>query len=170
MISLFQLEERRETDPHISLSNLTSNLDERKTKFERSSSVESDRSPLLLPAQPAKPPSRPSSALSGGEGRKFSLPANINAHLMAMDDGPETEEAVGAIRDTIEGHATRSKSLSILRTSGGRIHIARPWLKKKVGATDADGSAGVTEESSGEFMRFWVLFFETRSLNLLNTV
>ena len=167
----FQLEERRETDPHISLSNLTSNLDEqRKPKFERSSSVESDRSPLLLPAQPAKPPSRPSSALSGGEGRKFSLPANINAHLMAMDDGPETEEAVGAIRDTIEGHATRSKSLSILRTSGGRIHIARPWLKKKAGATDADGSAGVTEESSGEFMRFWGLFFETRSLNLLNTV
>ena len=171
----FQLEERRETDPHISLSNLASNLDDRKTKFERSSSVESDRSPLLLHGQPAKPPSRPSSAMSGGEGRKFSLPANINAHLMMsgrLDAGvvvkswfkpyflilgdPETEEAVGAIQDTIEGHATRSKSLSILRTSGGRIHIARPWLKKKGGAEAAlaagADSAGVTEESSGSFL------------------
>ena len=175
----FQLEERRETDPHISLSNLASNLDDRKTKFERSSSVESDRSPLLLHGQPAKPPSRPSSAMSGGEGRKFSLPANINAHLMMSGrlgagkflkiwfkpwfkpyfhnlGDPETEEAVGAIQDTIEGHATRSKSLSILRTSGGRIHIARPWLKKKGGAEVAlaagADSAGVTEESSGSFL------------------
>ena len=146
-----QLEERREQDPHISLSNLTSTLDERKPKFERSSSVESDRSPLLLhrrqeqQQQQAKPPSRPSSALGGGEGRKFSLPANINQHLMSTMDG-EAEDAIGAIQDTIEGHATRSKSLSILRTSGGRIHIARPWLKKKA---SADSVAGVTEESSG---------------------
>ena len=69
---------------------------------------------------------------------------------------PDAEEAVGAIQDTIEGHATRSKSLSILRTSGGRIHIARPWLKKKGGAEAAAAaggdSAGVTEESSGLFL------------------
>ena len=145
-----QLEERREQDPHISLSNLTSTLDERKPKFERSSSVESDRSPLLLhhrqEQQQVKPPSRPSSAMGGGgEGRKFSLPANINQHLMSTMDR-EAEDAIGAIQDTIEGHATRSKSLSILRTSGGRIHIARPWLKKKA---SADSVAGVTEESSG---------------------
>lgn len=144
-----ELEERRETDPHISLSNLTSNLDEqRKPKFERSSSVESDRSPLLLhkDREVVKPPSRPSSALGGTEGRKFSLPANINQHLMAASSDETEDAAVGAIRDTIEGHATRSKSLSILRTSGGRIHIARPWLKKK----EKEDSAGVTEESSGE--------------------
>ena len=105
-----------------------------------------------------KPPSRPSSALGGTEGRKFSLPANINQHLMAASSDETEDAAVGAIRDTIEGHATRSKSLSILRTSGGRIHIARPWLKKKGGAEAAAAagadSAGVTEESSGSFLCF----------------
>ena len=114
-----QLEERRETDPHISLSNLTSNLDERKTKFERSSSVESDRSPLQQHREVAKPPSRPSSALSGGEGRKFSLPANINAHLMMGDQ--ETDDSVDAIKGRNSIDTLDFGSYSVLGNLGGRL-------------------------------------------------
>jgi hypothetical protein len=143
--SSFQLEERREQDPHISLTNLSS-LDERKSKFERSASIELDQRPSSK--EPSS--SRPSSALGGSDGgRKFSLPANINQHLMStMGLGGELmeDEDVTSLQSAIHGHAARSKSLSILRTSGGRIHIARPWLKKKA---NTESAAEVTEESSG---------------------
>ncbi len=151
--AILQLEERREKDPQITLSKLAS-LEERKAKFERSASVEADAGRNLQPQQ-----QRPSSALGGAEtgpGRKFSLPANINQHLIGASVGGDGgDDTIGALRSVVNGHAARSRSLNILRTSGGRIHIARPWLKKKSAAGGSEGEEEeeenhvVTEESSG---------------------
>ena len=84
----------------------------------------------------------PPSPLTASD-RKYSLPANINQEL--KDDDDESESALSSIQSAVHGHVNRSMSLSALKTGPGRIHIARPWLKKKVAVASM-----VAEESSEE--------------------
>lgn len=69
--------------------------------------------------------------------RKYSLPSNINESVRANDD---LDDAISGIESAIQSHQNRSKSLSTIK-QGLKIHIARPWLKKK---------PAVVEESSEE--------------------
>ena len=80
--------------------------------------------------------------LSRSVDRKFSLPASVNSASSTADDD---DDSVYGIQSAISAHQTRSQSLAALKTGSGtnslKIHIARPWLKKK---------AALVEESSEE--------------------
>lgn len=67
-----------------------------------------------------------------------STPELTTAELIAEEEA--RDKAVSDIQAAIQAHYTRSKAVTSMRS---RIHVARPWLKKK---TDANGSDSTTSE------------------------
>ncbi|XP_059094769.1 uncharacterized protein DDB_G0284459-like isoform X3 [Tigriopus californicus] len=114
------LEERREQNPDLSLSKLAET-----TLSSHQGQTEESMKSLITTSSPRD------------LDRKYSLPSNINESVRANDD---LDDAINGIECAIQGHQNRSKSLSTIK-QGLKIHIARPWLKKK---------PAVVEESSEE--------------------
>ena len=104
--------------------------------------------------------------------RKYSLPASLNAHALRVESehldlhqghafqeeelDHDDPDGLAHIQSAVIGHGNRSKSLATLRSAGGsKIHIARPWLKKKISVPEGallagNSNASTTEESSGD--------------------
>ncbi len=139
-----QLEEKREANPDMPLSKIAENsLNNGSSKSNgNDSGVGFDMSS--------------SPQINNAIDRKFSLPAGLNEssgsnamrnQLIAEEE--DRDNAIAGIQAALQAHQTRSKSLSALRSGSGglRIHIARPWLKKKSGG---DSSTISLEESTSE--------------------